>query len=160
MKKNSQLRVGFKSAKVSFYQVTEKCNEIKDTPLPNSYEFRITFEVTAKEEESLILFSIKVEILDKTSDDLYATLKTSFEIMIGNIADVIISRDEQGIPKLDEALVASLAGMCLGTTRGMAITLLTSTPIHNAIIPIIDSSSFFNNKEVFDKGAVVDNKTD
>ncbi len=107
-----------------------------------AFTFDITTEIKLNPENKLIIVIIKVNIFTEDKSIILGEMSISNIFMVENYEDVIL-QDKKGIVNLPENLLITLSSVSLSTTRGVMWSTHKGTILHNAILPIIDTTSLF-----------------
>jgi hypothetical protein len=112
-----------------------------------SFAFKVAANFTAKEVDKLLFVVVNVEVRDGQEQHVIASIVVSCVNYVANFSEVIKAGDNGNLA-LPTPLVEKLISDAISTTRGIMFSAFKGTFLHNAVLPIIDSSTFLKQQSV------------
>lgn len=106
----------------------------------NTFQFDISLEQRINISENMIIVVCSVSILNENKDQRLAFLKSSCIYSVDNLRDY--SDEKSNKINLPNDFSISLNSIAISTTRGLIFSFLRGTFLHNAILPVVNPSSF------------------
>jgi len=107
----------------------------------SQFNFKIHLETKADSSNKLLFAIVHVEILTEDQSLVLGSISVSCIFQVQDF-DALIQIAADGKPRLVQPLVQLVNDISLSTTRGIMFSAFKGTPLHNAILPIIDSQQF------------------
>lgn len=107
----------------------------KDFVPQMGYEFDIKTEVSSNRENELI--KLLLEIAVRRDDHKYGGLSAIFWFAIEDFNN-IIAKNKAGKYQIPGELQLSINSIAISTARGLLFSAFRGTPLHSAILPVID----------------------
>lgn len=121
----------------------EKEFETNKPPL-SQFQSNFQFKVLEKEEALACLVIVKILILETKEE--FAEIKVENIFGIKPFKDVI-KELEPGKYQIPDEIIVNLSSISASTVRGILSEKLKGTIVQNAVYPLIDPSSFLQNKK-------------
>jgi preprotein translocase subunit SecB len=119
-------------------------NQLKQIlPPQTTFHFNINLEQLINSESKLVIVVATVVILHEDKTTVMASIKASCVFEVANL-DEFISEDSRQVV-FPESAVITFNSMTISTVRGLMFSQFKGTYLHNAILPVIDPSSFMKN---------------
>jgi len=109
-----------------------------------SYNFDINIEHRLNIENSCLFVVCTINTYDELRKLLLSCLKSSCCFFIENLATYFDTKTKD--LQLPHQVVVSLNSISISTTRGLMYSQFRGTSLHNAVLPIIDPTSFLMEK--------------
>lgn len=103
--------------------------------------FNINLENMVHDELGLVLCQVTVNVATQRSALPVGKLMTVIGFTIADYA-AVVQKNEQGIPVIPSDLQAILNGVAISTTRGIMFGVFKGTPLHGALLPLMDVKAF------------------
>jgi hypothetical protein len=113
----------------------------EETTYVSQYNFRIHMETRADTTEKLLFSIVHVEVLSQVQSLVLGGISVSCIFALQDF-DTHIQIASDGKPRLFEPLPQQLNDLSISTTRGIMFSAFKGTPLHHAILPIVDSKQF------------------
>lgn len=110
---------------------------------PTTFHYNISSELKINIENKLVNVVTNIEIFREDKETLLASLTVSCIFEIVNI-DKFINKDTKQVVFPDITLI-TFNSISISTVRGIMYSQFKGTFLHNAILPIIDPTSFVKN---------------
>ncbi len=107
----------------------------------NSFSFDINTELQISQENKMLFVIINAKVYDMAKLEMFGDIATTSIFYIENFDDVILS-NVNGKKVIPDNLIVILNSISLSTTRGIMWSTFKGTPLHNAILPIVDPKQF------------------
>lgn len=105
------------------------------------FNFDINSEIQISEENKMLFVIINVKIYDVDKSELLGDIAVSSIFYIDNFEEVILTKKD-GSKVIPDNLIIILNSISLSTTRGIMWSTFKGSPLHSAILPIVDSKQF------------------
>ena len=103
----------------------------------------VGFKFSANVEDGKFYFQTLINYTLLKSTEPFLKLETEIVFDIINISSVVKIEGKNQI-KVDDIFLATLAGVCIGTSRGMLVHRISGTSIENLHIPILNPTDILN----------------
>lgn len=118
-----------------------KLNQLtKALPEQTTFHFNINLEQIINNEVKLVIVVASVEIMNDNMSEQLGFLKGSCIFEVINFNDFLI--DSNGQVTFPESAVITFNSITLSTIRGLMFAQFRGTHLHNAILPVLDPTSF------------------
>ncbi len=120
-------------------------SQILPVPTPeesaSGLNFNLNLENMVHEQNEWILCRVTVSIATQRSMQLVGKLVT---MTVFKLADynTVMEKVENGQPNIPAELQAILNGIAISTTRGIMFVVFKGTPLHGALLPLMDVKAF------------------
>jgi|JI6StandDraft_1071083.scaffolds.fasta_scaffold410391_2 hypothetical protein len=108
---------------------------------PSEMNFNVNLENAVHPEKSWIVCNVTVNIRTQKSGTPLGKLAASLAFSLEDFA-THIHKNEQGAVILPPDLLATLNGIAISTTRGIMFGVFKGTPLHGALLPLMDVKAF------------------
>jgi len=108
------------------------------------FQFRIFLESYINAEKKKLVVSNTVDIRAGSDTPVLATMSTKFHFDITGLDH--IKKNKKGQHIVPPAIQLAVNTIALSTTRGLLFSQFKGTPLHNAILPLIDPADFSVNE--------------
>lgn len=149
MKKKNEIQI-------SILEIKEKSFNFRTLPIPieeiafgDNIKLGIGFQFNANQKESRFSFStfVKYEI-DDVSEPVIE-LETEIIFKIKNLLDVVRFKKDNEL-EVNDNFLATIAGVCIGTTRGVLATNTKGNPLAKFPLPILNPTELLSRKQEHD----------
>lgn len=103
--------------------------------------FNVNLENLVNEENGFILSQVMVTIATQRSAVQVGKITTALTYFLAEHKS-FLEKNDQGMVSIPPDLLAILNGIAISTTRGMMFDMFKGTPLHGAILPLLDVKSF------------------
>lgn len=103
--------------------------------------FNVNLENAVHDVNGWVLCNVTVNITTQKSGLPVGKLAASLSFALADFA-THIHKNEQGIAVLPPDLMATLNGIAISTTRGIMFGVFKGTPLHGALLPLMDVKAF------------------
>ncbi len=118
---------------------------IHPAPLPeeaaSGLNFNVNLENLVHDEQGWILSVVTVNISTQRSSLPVGRLAAEVSFSLADYTSHI-PKNDQGIAVLPPELMATLNGIAISTTRGIMFGVFKGTPLHGALLPLMDVKAF------------------
>ncbi|MEI6436949.1 MAG: hypothetical protein WCP32_19155 [Bacteroidota bacterium] len=144
MKKNQTLAMKFQ---IRAIELLETCINSPKLPLGEEtvFQFDINLEHRIVAEKGIVIVICSVSVLNEDREQLFGKLKSSCLYDVENLSE-FINPDTKSV-ELPEPFGVTLNSVSLSTTRGLMFSFFRGTFLHNAIMPILDPTTFMMDKK-------------
>jgi hypothetical protein len=105
------------------------------------FNFDITSEIQVSAEHKMVMVIIGVKIFDNDKANLLGDVATNCMFFIENFSEIITTKADNTFVIPDNLLIV-LNSISLSTTRGILWSSFRGTPLHTALLPIVDPKLF------------------
>lgn len=122
-------------------------NESHVHPVPPPEEaasglnFSVNLENAVHEENGWVLCGVTVNIVTQKSAVPVGKLSATLSFAVADFNNLVYKND-QGMAVIPPDLQATLNGIAISTTRGIMFGVFKGTPLHGAILPLMDVKAF------------------
>jgi len=122
-------------------------NESHIHPVPppdeaaSGLNFSVNLENAVHEENGWVLCTVTVNIVTQKSSMPIGKLSATVSFALAGF-NTLVYKNEQGIAVIPPDLLAILNGIAISTTRGILFGVFKGTPLHGAILPLMDVKAF------------------
>jgi len=109
------------------------------------YQFRISLESVVNEIKRIIIVTNRIDIRENTDQPILGHLIVKYGFEILDFPEHI-KKNKKNTCIVPDSLQLSLNTIALSTTRGLLYAAFRGTPLHNALLPVIDAASFSKNE--------------
>lgn len=129
---------------INIKEINETSFTLRPLPLPIeqiqfgenlSFGFGFGFDINLEKEEFVFKTAIKYQIVD--FENPVIELEAGMVFDIKNLAKVVQS-DNEGQYQINDEFLATLAGICIGTVRGILATNTKGSPLAKYPLPILN----------------------
>jgi hypothetical protein len=106
------------------------------------FNFDVTSEIQVSSDNKIVMVIIGVKIFDNEKTNLLGDVATNCMYFIDNFSEIITSKAGNSFVVPDNLIIV-LNSISLSTTRGILWNTFRGTPLHTAILPIIDPKQFY-----------------
>jgi hypothetical protein len=144
MKKKQDLSFTFQ---IKGIELMESCINSPINPLAAEtiFNFDISLEHRINPEEDLLIVVCSVSIFNEKRDEQFGKLKAGCIYLIDNLKQFV--NTETKALDLPEPVSTTLNSVSISTTRGLLFSIFRGTYLHNAILPVVDPTSFAMQKQ-------------
>lgn len=144
MKEEKGIKIGFQ---IKGIELLDSCLNAPQQPLPNNgiFQFDINLEHRLSVDNSIVIVVCTVSIYNESKDQLLGQLKASCIYLVENLT-TYINTETQAL-QLPDHFISTLNSVSISTTRGLMFAFFRGTFLHNAVLPIIDPSTFSSEKK-------------
>ena len=137
MKKDTQLNFQIKGV-----ELIDLCINVPIKPLSTEtvFNFDLSLEHRINPEKDSLVVACSVSVYNENKEFLLGKLSAGCLYLIKDL-DHFINIDSKA-PELPEPVTTTLNSVSISTTRGLMFAMFRGTFLHNAILPIVDPSSF------------------
>lgn len=123
-------------------EILDSCLNAPTSPLPSNpkFQFDLAIEHRVNLENKLVIVICKVGIRSESKEILYGELRGSCIFFVEKLEDFFIAENNQ--LNLPDQLVVTLNSVTISSIRGLMFSFFRGTFLHQAVLPIIDPSSF------------------
>jgi hypothetical protein len=117
----------------------------------SEFDFNVSVQTNLEAKNKLAVYFVRVNVIKKSENRIIASITTACGFEIQNFDEAFPngSKDEY---LADRDLDLALKNISISTTRGVMFGEFRGTPMHNAILPIIDPSTLVtHNKPILEK---------
>jgi hypothetical protein len=139
-----QIRVSFNKVQLINFTLTENAHQYQK-PLPDDkYEFFTEFKIEVDLEDKKVLTWVYIVLRNLDTKDDLAMFNAHFQFRIENIENFIRKAEKEGVEglQIDSPIYLFAIATSIGTARGMLAMKLMETTFANAILPVMDASTF------------------
>jgi len=123
-----------------------KLNQPKQPlPVQTTFNFNINLEQRISPENKLVIVITTIEILNENNNVLLASVKGSCIFEVANLEE-FLPEGSQKVSFPDNILV-SFNSISISTMRGIMFSQFKGTYLQNAVLPVIDPTSFIKNNK-------------
>lgn len=103
--------------------------------------FNVNLENAVHEESGSVLCIVTVLIQTQKSAVAVGKLSALVSFSIEDY-NTLIQKNDQGLAVIPPELLATLNGIAISTTRGIMFGVFKGTPLHGAVLPLLDVKAF------------------
>ena len=103
--------------------------------------FSVNLENAAHEENGWVLCRVAVHISTQKSAVPVGKLCAALSFSVADHG-TLFHKNDQGLTVIPPDLLATLNGIAISTTRGIMFGVFKGTPLHGAILPLMDVKAF------------------
>ena len=139
MKKKAETSVNFQ---IKAVELIESCINPPVNPLAAEtlFNFDISLEHRINPEEDTLIVVCSVSVFNETREEQLGRIKSGCIYLIKNLKQFV--NTETKALELPEPLAISLNSVSISTTRGLMFSMFRGTFLHNAVLPVVDPTSF------------------
>ncbi len=139
MKKKLETSVDFR---IKAVELIESCIHTPVNPLPAEivFNFDIKLEHKMNAGEELLIVVCSVSVYNENKEEQLGKVKSGCVYLIPDLKRFL--NVESKILELPENLATALNSVSISTTRGLMFSMFRGTFLHNAVLPIVDPTSF------------------
>lgn len=143
MKKNQELPVTFQ---IKAVELIDYCLNVPSKPLPTEmvYHFDINLEHRPDPEKNIFAVVCSVTIFNETREELLGKLRSGCIYLIKDLGQ--FTNDSSKVIELPESVATALNSVAISTTRGLMFSIFRGTFLHQAVLPIVDPTTFVMQK--------------
>lgn len=122
-------------------------NESHIHPVPSHDEaasglnFTVNLENAVHEENGWVMCTVTVSIVTQRSATPLGKLSATLSFALADF-NTLVYKNDQGIAVIPPDLLATLNGIAISTTRGIMFGVFKGTPLHGALLPLMDVKAF------------------
>jgi hypothetical protein len=139
MKKNPETSVNFQ---IKAVELIESCINPPVNPLAAEtvFNFDLNLEHRVNPEDDVLIVVCSVAVFNENREEQLGKLKSGCVYIIKNLKQFLNS--ETKALELPEPLATALNSVSISTTRGLMFSMFRGTFLHNAVLPVVDPTSF------------------
>jgi len=143
MKKRQETFVNFQ---IKAVELLESCINTPTQPLAAEtvFNFDISLEHRLDVNDDMIIVICSVSVLNETREEQLGKLKSGCIYTIKDLKQFVNA--ETKTLELPEAVTVALNSVSISTTRGLMFSMFRGTILHNAVLPVVDPTSFTVNR--------------
>ncbi|MBK8516086.1 MAG: hypothetical protein IPL55_07290 [Saprospiraceae bacterium] len=108
---------------------------------PN-FQFEINLEHRISQENHIIVVICSINVFMDSKENMIGTLKASCVYQVESLSSYFDKKKK--VFNLPDQFINTINSISISTTRGIMFTMFKGTNLHNAILPIVNPSSFSN----------------
>lgn len=122
-------------------------NESHIHPVPPQEEaasglnFSVNLENAVHEQNGWVMCNVTVNIVTQKSAVPVGKLSATVSFLLADF-NTLVHKNDQGIAVIPPDLLATLNGIAISTTRGIMFGVFKGTPLHGALLPLMDVKAF------------------
>lgn len=137
-KTNTEQQITFQIKGIELLDV--KLNQPqRPLPIHTTFHFNINLEHRINPENKLVIVITTIEILHEDKETRLASIKASCVFEIVNFEEFLTDNTKVSFPN---NILVTLNSISISTIRGLMFAEFKGTFLHNAILPVIDPTSF------------------
>lgn len=139
MKKKPDTSVTFQ---IKGVELIESCiNPTSNTLAPEMiFNFDINMEHRVNPENDILIVVCSVSVFSEKRDEQLGKLKAGCIYLINDLKQFV--NPETKALELPEPVATALNSVSISTTRGLMFSMFRGTYLHNAVLPVVDPTSF------------------
>lgn len=139
MKKKPDTSVTFQ---IKGVELIESCiNPASNTLAPEMiFNFDINMEHRVNPENDILIVVCSVSVFSEKRDEQLGKLKAGCIYLINDLKQFV--NPETKALELPEPVATALNSVSISTTRGLMFSMFRGTYLHNAVLPVVDPTSF------------------
>ena len=139
MKKNPETSVNFQ---IKAIELIESCIIPPVNPLAAEtlFNFDLNLEHRINPEDDVLVVVCSVSVFNENREEQLGKLKSGGVYVLKNLKQFL--NPETKALELPEPLATALNSVSISTTRGLMYSMFLGTFLHNAVLPVVDPTSF------------------
>ena len=144
MTEKDALSIGFQMKTI---ELLDTCLNSPIIPLAAEtvFQFEINLEHRINIEKELVIVICSINIVNESKDYLFGKFSSSCVYEVKELSKYV--NPETKALNLPDPFIVTLNSVSLSTTRGLMFSHFRGTFLHNALLPIIDPTSFITEKK-------------
>ena len=144
MKKKPETSVNFQ---IKAVELIESCINPPVNPLAAEtlFNFDLNLEHRINPEDDVLIVVCSVAVFNENREEQLGKLKSGCVYLIKNLKQFL--NPETKALELPEPLATALNSVSISTTRGLMFSMFRGTFLHNAVLPVVDPTSFSMQKQ-------------
>jgi len=144
MKKKPDISVNFQ---IKGVELMESCINPSINPVAPEmvFNFDINLEHRINPENDILIVVCSISVFDEKREDQLGKLKAGCIYLIKDLKRFVNA--ETKALELPEAIATTLNSVSISTTRGLMFSMFRGTYLHNAVLPVVDPTSFTMQKQ-------------
>ena len=134
---NSDIQITINDIKELSYSLDSKLVPSESIELGKNFNLGIGFRFVPDLENEVFQFSTMVNYIGENIEKPFLDLQTEITFKVKNIKQVVQEQENNSFT-IDDAFLETIAGICIGTTRGILATKIAGSIIAGLHLPVIN----------------------